>query len=79
LRPAEADPHHGKAEVARGLHEVAGEDAESAGIGVELLVEPVLHREVGDERRHAEENTLKAAFTRAFPERRADSRPGAGV
>ena len=54
LRPAEADAHHGKAEVARGLHEVAGEDAESARIGVELLVEPVLHREVGDERRHVE-------------------------
>ncbi len=54
LRPSEPDAHHGETEVAGGLHEVAREDAESARIGVELLVEPVLHREVGDERRHAE-------------------------
>ncbi len=54
LRPSEDDAHNGEAEVAGGFHEVAREDAESARIGMELLVEPVLHREVGDERRHAE-------------------------
>ncbi len=50
LAPAEPDADHRQAEVARGLHEVAREHAEAARVGVELLVQAVLHREVGDQR-----------------------------
>jgi hypothetical protein len=75
LRPAEADTHDGQAEVAGRLHEIAGEDAEPAGVGVELLVEPILHREVGDERRHSGKHTAKRAWARASRGRR---RPGLG-
>src|SRR3990170_320746 len=49
LGPAQPDADHGKAEVARRFHEVAREDAESAGVGGELLVQAVLHGEVRDE------------------------------
>ncbi len=50
LGPAEADADHGLAEIARGLHEVAGEDAEAARVRGKLLVQSVFHGEVGDER-----------------------------
>ena len=49
LGPAQPDADYGKAEVARRFHEVAREDAESAGVGGELLVQAVLHGEVRDE------------------------------
>ena len=51
LAPAEPDADDGQAEVARRLHEVAREHAEAARVGVEVLVQAVLHREVGDQRR----------------------------
>ena len=44
----EAHADEGKAHVARGLHVVAREDAEAAGVGGQGNVEPVLHREVRD-------------------------------
>ena len=53
LRPAEADAHHRQPEVARRLHEVASQHAEPARVGVKLLVQAVLHGEVGDEGRAA--------------------------
>ncbi len=60
LRPAQPHAHHGDAEVARGLHEVAGQHAQAPGIGRELLVKPELHREVGDERRSGGGHSTKA-------------------
>ncbi|PYM58938.1 MAG: hypothetical protein DMD79_18460 [Candidatus Rokuibacteriota bacterium] len=48
LGPPEPHADDGRAEVVSGLDEVAGEDAEAAGVRRELLVEPELHREVGD-------------------------------
>src|SRR5262249_35701064 len=48
LAPQEPDPHHGRGEVVGRLQEIAGQHAEAPGVRVELLVEPVLHREVGD-------------------------------
>ena len=47
-RPAEPDADHRQLQVVRRLDEVAGEDAEAAGVDRELLVEPELHAEVGD-------------------------------
>src|SRR5262249_27487755 len=67
LPPAEADAHHREAEITRRLHEVASEDAEAARIRGELLVESVLHREVGHERRHEKSIRQKAAGRRALP------------
>ena len=50
LAPAEPDPHHREPEIAGRLHEVAREHPEAARVGVELLVQPVLHREVRHQR-----------------------------
>ena len=49
LGPAQSDADHRHPEVARRLHEVPGEDTETAGVRGELLVQPVLHREIRDE------------------------------
>ena len=49
LGPAQPDADHRHPEIARRLHEVSGEDAESAGIRGEFLVQPVLHGEIRDE------------------------------
>ena len=48
----EPHPHERHAQVARRLAVVAGEDAEAAGVDAERLVDPELHREVGDRPRH---------------------------
>ena len=48
----QAHPHEGHAEVARGLAVIAGQDPEAAGVDAERLVDPELHREVGDRPRH---------------------------
>ena len=50
LAPAEPDSHHREPEIAGRLHEVAREHAEAARVRVELLVQPVLHREVRHQR-----------------------------
>ena len=52
-RPAEPHADDRKAEVPCRLHEVAGEDPEPARVRRELLVEPELHAEVRDARRHS--------------------------
>ena len=51
VEQAHADERH--AEVARRLAVVAGEDAEAARVDAERLVDPELHREVGDRPRRA--------------------------
>ena len=44
----EPDADQGQGHVRGGLHVIAGEDAEAAGVDAQRLVEPVLRAEVGD-------------------------------
>ena len=51
LLPQKTDAHEGRSQIAGGLEEVAGQDAQAAAVDGQSLAEPELHAEVGDESR----------------------------